>query len=522
MPIKKPVIISIIIVLFLQIFSGCTFLNSTEFRLISQTIGDDNGFPSLSIRFNTTGMVTVRISGPSGIMHEETFFKGIHDAILHLDSHRHTPKGGEYFLHVFDENENKIFENQMTFSDPNLDITNAELLWWNEGDSLSLVGVQISAMNRGDLPLYPDEIIVDAGPFEVTGLALPIVMLPNQDGNIDACLYYTGVSTASRIVDISVESKSDIVLGTISESIQPVDNVNELVFSWRYKGSQMFRVPELSFLHEYYQGLERFLTDDYGTYVFDLYDEAYIDLIADQLKEKTNTLDIVESVNYIASFVQDIRYATDDDIDPTCTEYPRFPVELLTDGQGDCEDKAILAASILDKIGYEVALIRLPNHMAVGVHLSEDATAFDYYIDEYYYLETTRNRWIVGKVPDDYVGLTNASAYAISTRPVLLHTWDDATRYTTSDGSDYVRIKIIIENIGSGAALNFDVQGAFYTSTNQSRNPNTVIVYGLEPGVKEEVRLEMDVPQGVTTILRTQLVMDDVVVHEKESTSTFP
>jgi len=220
--------------------------------------------------------------------------------------------------------------------------------------------------------------------------------------------------------------------------------------------------------------------------------------------------------------VQDIRYATDDDIDPTCAEYPRFPVEFLVDGQGDCEDKAILAASILDELGIEVTLLRLPNHMAVGVHLSEDATSFEYYLDEYYFLETTRNRWVVGKVPDEYVGLVNASSYPITMRPVLLHTWDDATRYTTSDGSDYVRMKLIVENIGSGAVLNFGVQGAFFTPDNQSRNPRSVIVYGLAAGLKEQVQLEMDVPQGVTSILRTEIVLDGLVVHVKESTSTFP
>jgi hypothetical protein len=40
--------------------------------------------------------------------------------------------------------------------------------------------------------------------------------------------------------------------------------------------------------------------------------------------------------------------------------------------------------------------------------------------------------------------------------------------------------------------------------------------------MKEMVHLEMDVPTGITTILRTELGVDGVVVHDKESTSTFP
>ncbi len=515
-------VIACVILSTVILFSGCTLLNSTSFNLLSQSVGDDNGFASLSVRFNTTGKITVKANGPTGVLYEEEFFKGVHDAIMHLDGYRQTPPGGVYFLRAFDENENMIFENEMTFAEPSLEIDAVELLWWEDGDTLALVGAQVTAANSGDLPVYPYEIVVDLGSFEVTGKSLPMVVLPNQEKLVNACMYRSGVSAASRITETSVQSSDEAVLGQYSMEVKPEENVDELVFSWRYQGSQVMRVPELDFLYDYYVGLERFLSEDYAAYIFDMYDDPYVELLASELLERTTLADVVGRVNYIASFAQDIRYATDDDSDPTCAEYPRFPIELLVDGQGDCEDKAILAAAILDEIGVEVALLRLPNHMAVGVHLPEDATAFEYYLDEYYFLETTRNRWVVGKVPDEYVGLTNVSAYPLASRSILLHTWDDATRFTTSDGSDYVRVKIIVENIGSGTASNFEVQGAFYTTGNQSRNPGSVIVYGLDPGVKDEVQLELDVPQGITTILKTKVVIDGVVVHEKESTSTFP
>jgi len=34
-------------------------------------------------------------------------------------------------------------------------------------------------------------------------------------------------------------------------------------------------------------------------------------------------------------------------LDPAGSEYPRYPVETLVDGVGDCEDSAILYASIV-------------------------------------------------------------------------------------------------------------------------------------------------------------------------------
>jgi hypothetical protein len=522
MQVESVFVVACLIILSITVFSGCTLLKGTTFDLLSQSVSDDNGFPSLSARFNTSAQITVKIIGPTGLVHQETFFKGIHDAIMHIDGYRKTPPGGVYYFRAFDENENMIFENQMTFTEPLLDIESVDLLWWGEGDSLSLIGIQSSAVNTGDLPLYPHKIVVDVGPIEASGVTLPIVLLPNQAKSIDACLYLAGVSATSRNTEISITSFANSILGSYSENIKPIENVDELEFTWRHKGSQNLRLPELDFLYEYYSNRERFLSDDYAAYIFDQYDDSFVELIAAELNETIFSLDVVDSVNYIASFVQDIRYATDEAIDPTCTEYPRFPIELLVEGRGDCEDKAILAASLLDEIGIEVALLRLPNHMAVGVHLPEDAIAFEYYLDEYYFLETTRNRWVVGKIPEEYVGLSNASASPLSSRPLLLHTWDDATRYTSSDGSDYVRITIIVENIGNEASSNFEIQGAFYNSNNQSLNPRSVIVYGLEPGLKDEVQLEMDVPQGVTTILRTELLYNGVVVHEKESTSTFP
>ena len=105
----------------------------------------------------------------------------------------------------------------------------------------------------------------------------------------------------------------------------------------------------------------------------------------------------VEIINFVASFVQNLEYAKDD----SQQDYPRFPIESLKDSKGDCEDKAILTASILDSLGYNVSLLKIPNHVAVGVRLGKSATVYDYYIEQYYFLETTSSGWILGKVPPE-------------------------------------------------------------------------------------------------------------------------
>jgi len=188
MPVRSSPVICIVIVLVLTVFSGCTLLNRTEFHLLSQSVSDDNGFASLSVRFNTTGMITVKINGPIGVVYEETFFKGVHDAIMHLDDYHQTPPGGVYIIRVFDENDIMLFENQMTFSESSLSINSVELFWWDEGESYSLVGAEVNAVNMGDLPIYPYGITVDVGPSEISGRSVPVVLLPNQGATVDACL----------------------------------------------------------------------------------------------------------------------------------------------------------------------------------------------------------------------------------------------------------------------------------------------------------------------------------------------
>jgi len=54
--------------------------------------------------------------------------------------------------------------------------------------------------------------------------------------------------------------------------------------------------------------------------------------------------------------------------DPPNVDYWRYPVETLV-GNGDCEDKAVLFASIMKAAGYDVALILFEDHAMAGVAL---------------------------------------------------------------------------------------------------------------------------------------------------------
>lgn len=111
--------------------------------------------------------------------------------------------------------------------------------------------------------------------------------------------------------------------------------------------------------------------------------------------------------NTLAFVQQTIRYT--DDLSPQTgklIEYPKYPLETLVEKKGDCEDQSILAAALLAALGYKVALLILPVHVALGVAGFDDkpgsrvmhpATGL-----RYLYTETTAPNWLPGEVPPQF------------------------------------------------------------------------------------------------------------------------
>lgn len=145
--------------------------------------------------------------------------------------------------------------------------------------------------------------------------------------------------------------------------------------------------------YRYFQGrshrssdLSQFVLSDYGRdFVRDLADSFDGDL------------------HSVVSFVQSLRYVSDYESKGE-EEYVRFPMETLVDGIGDCEDLAILAAALLNEMGYRVLMVTLPEHMALAVNCDEDVhgTYYIYHGSRYYYLEVTHAGWELGRIPDEY------------------------------------------------------------------------------------------------------------------------
>ncbi len=116
-----------------------------------------------------------------------------------------------------------------------------------------------------------------------------------------------------------------------------------------------------------------------------------------------------QRANNILKFVQFLPYIHDSPEGG----YPRHPLETLVEGGGDCEDKSLLAAYLLNKSGpegYPVCLFRVdtngddrPDHMMTGVSISS-STGERYVVDgvEYLPCETTGTGYRVGQMPSGY------------------------------------------------------------------------------------------------------------------------
>ena len=117
-------------------------------------------------------------------------------------------------------------------------------------------------------------------------------------------------------------------------------------------------------------------------------------------------------INFVLAFVQCLPY-TRDEVGTGLKEYYRYPIETLVDSaveeKGvDCEDTSVLLASILRPLGYKVALLLVPRHIAVGVKGPLRATRFwknQFNRSDYFFCETTGQGWRLGQVPEKFQGI---------------------------------------------------------------------------------------------------------------------
>lgn len=150
---------------------------------------------------------------------------------------------------------------------------------------------------------------------------------------------------------------------------------------------------------------------DYVAWTTEPTNVAYVGQLASALDTaaKSSGYDYFHEAEFILSFVgMAIPYKI--------TDFPELPAQTAFD-KGDCKDKSILYASILEVLGYKVALFGFPaadttttGHEAVGVAFTDKqmtqtavfptSTPLSYYPqngENYYFAEMTEPGWLLGE-----------------------------------------------------------------------------------------------------------------------------
>jgi len=268
----------------------------------------------------------------------------------------------------------------------------------------------------------------------------------NPYTNIEIIMYDYDLIGKNDVIDISSESGQKTLILKVNKRENTIDGTGFIEGS---KGKLWYDITlseEKSSTDEYISRVYKwFFNDNYWklemdiqTEIYEKYANANIDrspqdspfpndamaafvtsnqkVVIDFSKELKSLADskrynMITTANFILRFVQvNVRYALDNETQG-CIEYWKFPVETLVDKEGDCEDSAILFASIMDSLGYDVVLLfykikdKNSGHLAVGINLQGDHGK---YVEDdgkkYYYCETTTSQFDIGQLPAEIKG----------------------------------------------------------------------------------------------------------------------
>jgi len=122
-------------------------------------------------------------------------------------------------------------------------------------------------------------------------------------------------------------------------------------YEWRYDGTTWYWTVSIpKWLYYEYRQRPRgpWGSRDYDEYVLDTLDDDYMHSLGQTISDAMGG-DYYATIECAFNFVQAaVVYVHD----PSGFEYPRYPIESLVDEIGDCEDSAILYASLVRTLGY--------------------------------------------------------------------------------------------------------------------------------------------------------------------------
>jgi len=487
----------LVLLIFLFVLPGCTFnLEKGYCNILSYSIVDNNGRIGIKLCFDSSGNVTFHAKDPSGEEVDRVFVpQPSGEVSLNLSSYHTNPIDGIYKISVEDAYGNTVETFSVKIEKPTVTIDGVDITWWNDGlDLYYMVEARIHAKNSGSIPVYFDKATISIGDTSLEVKTLENCLLPGY-GNITLSLCSDSLPYNDYDLFVTLLDIDDNVIAEGTFQVTPFFSImspNEFYGfykSWKFDGKYYhLRIPLPKGIYNYCSSLPRPYLEDYSFYAIDPKVQGFVEMLAKELEKIYDGNDMID---FVASFAQNIEYRKEEG------EYPKYPIELLHDRYGDCEDKAILTSSILYKLGYDVSLIRFEDHMAVGVHL-DSYPYIDkvYFTDDsgkrYLYLETSNKGWKLGEADEKYAHDTNYTIYPVKDKPILVQYCKPPVRHQIGD-EDFIDLTSTIINIGSGSANNVKLVVKIEVDNSEITVAQSETMY-LKEGEGKDVYLKFDTP----------------------------
>ncbi|MBN1152684.1 MAG: hypothetical protein JXA58_05675, partial [Dehalococcoidia bacterium] len=167
---------------------------------------------------------------------------------------------------------------------------------------------------------------------------------------------------------------------------------------------------------------------------------------------------------------------------------------------------------LMVELGYDVVLVRLPDHIALGV--AEDAkfagTYYPYHDNKYFYLETTGLAGRIGMVPEQYDGQL-AYIYDFTPRAVIEHDWKGRRGRSTYD------ITLHVQNQGTAPAYGCSVYVGFDAGDGRLWNTVESESFDLERGENITLELSLNLPKETHTRLMVYVLRNGKSLDKSHS-----
>jgi hypothetical protein len=170
-----------------------------------------------------------------------------------------------------------------------------------------------------------------------------------------------------------------------------------------------------------------------------------------------------------------------------------------------------LTSALLKAFGYEVVLINLPEHMAIGVNVDASGVYYLYEDVKYFYLETTGEGWGIGDLPEEFEG-DLAYLSPLNSIPICVLTW------SASIIDSRLILSATIENVGTAEARGIKLFAGFDVGYGLILNPEESEFFdlGIEEVTSIQLRLSVPLDEHMRFVVR---ILDpwDMVLDESYS-----